>query len=64
MGLARCSVLRQGGLRSGDVVHDINQGERQVGKPQFTAFLKHMEECYSERLENIVIMESADNRRS
>lgn len=24
VGLARCSVLRQGGLRSGDVVHDIN----------------------------------------
>ena len=50
-------------LLSDDVVHDINQGERQVGKPQFTAFLKHMEECYSERLENIVIMASADNKR-
>jgi hypothetical protein len=24
VGLSRCSVLRQGGLRSGDVVHDIN----------------------------------------
>jgi hypothetical protein len=24
VGLARCSILRQGGLRSGDVVHDIN----------------------------------------
>jgi steroid delta-isomerase-like uncharacterized protein len=50
-------------LLSDDVVHDINQGERQVGKPQFTAFLKHMEECYSERLENIVIMASPDNTR-
>jgi steroid delta-isomerase-like uncharacterized protein len=50
-------------LLSDDVVHDINQGERQVGKPQFTAFLKHMEECYSERLEDIVIMASADNTR-
>jgi len=50
-------------LLSDDVVHDINQGERQVGKPQFTAFLKHMEDCYSERLENIVVMASADNTR-
>lgn len=24
VGLARCSILRQGGLRSGDIVHDIN----------------------------------------
>lgn len=24
VGLSRCSILRQGGLRSGDVVHDIN----------------------------------------
>ncbi len=24
VGLAKCSVLRQGGLRSGDIVHDIN----------------------------------------
>ena len=24
VGLSRCSVLRQGGLRSGDIVHDIN----------------------------------------
>jgi steroid delta-isomerase-like uncharacterized protein len=50
-------------LLSDDVVHDINQGERQVGKPQFIAFLKHMEECYSEQLEHIEIMASADNTR-
>jgi S1-C subfamily serine protease len=24
VGLSRCSVLRQGGLRSGDIVHDVN----------------------------------------
>jgi steroid delta-isomerase-like uncharacterized protein len=50
-------------LLSDDVVHDINQGARQVGKAQFTAFLKHMEACYCERLENIVIMASEDSRR-
>lgn len=39
-----------------DVAHDINQGGRQDGKGAFRAFLAHMERCYSERLENIVVM--------
>lgn len=50
-------------LLSDDVVHDVNQGAREVGKPQFIAFLKHMEACYSERLENIVIFASPDGKR-
>jgi steroid delta-isomerase-like uncharacterized protein len=50
-------------LLSDDVVHDINQGAREAGKAKFAAFLKHMEACYRERLENIVIMASADNTR-
>ena len=29
-------------LLSDDVIHDINQGTREVGKLKFTAFLKHM----------------------
>ena len=37
-----------------DVVHDINQGERQHGKAAFAQFLAHMERCYRERLEGIV----------
>ena len=47
-------------LLSDDVAHDINQGAREQGKSKFTAFLKHMEACYRERLENIVIMASPD----
>lgn len=45
---------------SDDIAHDINQGERQIGKTAFRAFLAHMERCYRERLENIVIMASDD----
>ncbi|MCW3847515.1 nuclear transport factor 2 family protein [Sphingomonas sp. LB-2] len=41
---------------SEDVAHDINQGGRQTGKAAFRAFLAHMERCYRERLEDIVIM--------
>lgn len=43
---------------SEEVVHDINQGSRQHGKDAFRAFLAHMDRCYAERLEGIVIMAS------
>lgn len=46
-----------------DVAHDINQGSRQSGKAAFRAFLAHMERCYSERLENLVIMADASGAR-
>ena len=46
-----------------DVVHDINQGERQHGKAVFAQFLAHMERCYRERLEGIVLMASEDGLR-
>jgi steroid delta-isomerase-like uncharacterized protein len=47
-----------------DVAHDINQGERQTGKDVFAAFLGHMERCYKERLEDIVLMVNADGSRA
>ena len=47
-----------------DVAHDINQGSRQAGKPAFADFLSHMDRCYKERLEDIVIMASADGTRA
>lgn len=46
-----------------EVVHDINQGERQHGKAAFAQFLAHMERCYRERLEGIVLMASEDGLR-
>jgi len=42
------------------VIHDINQGGRQLGKPAFAEFLAHMERCYRERLDGIVLMASED----
>ncbi|HQS68770.1 MAG: isopropylmalate/homocitrate/citramalate synthase [Novosphingobium sp. 28-62-57] len=48
---------------SDDVAHDINQGERVVGKAAFAQFLGHMERCYKERLEDIVLMASDDGKR-
>jgi steroid delta-isomerase-like uncharacterized protein len=43
-------------LLSEDVAHDLNQGEREVGKAAFRAFMKRMERCYKEKLEDIVIL--------
>ena len=48
---------------SDDVAHDINQGETQHGKPAFAVFLAHMERCYQERLDAMVLMASADGTR-
>jgi steroid delta-isomerase-like uncharacterized protein len=49
---------------SDDVAHDVNQGERVGGKAAFAAVLGHMERCYKERLEDIVIMASDDGTRA
>lgn len=46
-----------------DVAHDINQGDRQTGKPAFRTFLAHMDRCYRERLSDIVLMADEDGRR-
>ena len=47
-----------------DVAHDINQGERQVGRDRFRTFLAHMERCYRERLEDIALMANEDGSRA
>jgi steroid delta-isomerase-like uncharacterized protein len=48
---------------SDEVAHHINQGETQRGKDAFRAFLAHMERCYRERLDGIVLMASDDGAR-
>ncbi|GGC06495.1 hypothetical protein GCM10011352_35880 [Marinobacterium zhoushanense] len=51
-------------LLAKDVVHDINQGERQVGVEAFARFMDKMNRCYREQLAEIVIMSSADGSRA
>ncbi|MFN3516211.1 MAG: ketosteroid isomerase-related protein [Novosphingobium sp.] len=46
------------------VIHDINQGGRQIGKAAFADFLAHMGRCYRERLDGIVLMASDDGSRA
>ena len=51
-------------LLDDDIVHDINQGRRETGKPAFAAFMQHMNRCYREQLRDIVVMASADGARA
>jgi steroid delta-isomerase-like uncharacterized protein len=51
-------------LLTDDVVHDINQGVRETGKAAFVTFMERMNRHYRERLEDIVIMASADGMRA
>lgn len=51
-------------LLTDDVVHDINQGDREQGKEAFTQFMKKMNHHYREQLENIVVMANAEGTRA
>jgi steroid delta-isomerase-like uncharacterized protein len=49
---------------SDDVVHDVNEGERQTGLESFRVFLAHMDSHYREQAKELVVMASADGRRA
>lgn len=51
-------------LLTDDVVHDINQGERQIGKEAFRQFMSRMNRNYKERLVDMVIMTNDDGSRA
>lgn len=50
-------------LLSNDVVHDINEGESQIGIETFRTFLKGMDTYYDETAINLVLMANEDNSR-
>jgi steroid delta-isomerase-like uncharacterized protein len=52
------------GLLTEDVVHDINEGPREVGRDAFRAFMRRMARSYRETLEDIVIMATDDGARA
>lgn len=51
-------------LLTADVAHDINQGERQAGKAAFARFLAHMNACYRERIEDLVVLTEPSGMRA
>jgi steroid delta-isomerase-like uncharacterized protein len=46
-------------LLTDDVVHDINQGERELGRDAFAHFVRRMTRCYRERIVDLVVMTEA-----
>jgi len=39
-----------------NVVHDINESGQEIGREAFRKFKTHMDQCYHEQIENLVIM--------
>ncbi|MES0880595.1 ketosteroid isomerase-related protein [Roseibium sp. SCP14] len=47
-----------------DLIHDVNQGERRIGKDKFWSFNVHMTRCYKERLSDIVLFVNEEGTRA
>jgi len=52
------------GLLADDVVHDINQGGREVGREAFAAFMRRMNSHYREQIVDLCITTGADGSRA
>jgi steroid delta-isomerase-like uncharacterized protein len=51
-------------LLTDDVIHDINQGAREIGKPAFREFMDRMNRNYREELVDMVVMSNDDATRA
>lgn len=52
------------GMLSEDVIHDINQGGREVGRAAFGVFMERMNRSYAEQIADIQIMVAPDGTRA
>ena len=52
------------GFLTDDIIHDVNQGERRIGKDKFRAFNARMDHNYKEELKDIVVLVSKDATRA
>lgn len=57
----RSAMLR---LLDPEVVHDINQGDSVSGVEAFEKFLAHMDRCYAEQVEDLVVMVATGGSRA
>lgn len=51
-------------LLTDDVIHDINQGDREIGKDTFSAFMDRMNKNYKETIIDIVVMSNEAGDRA
>lgn len=47
-----------------DVIIDVNQGGRRIGRESFQTFLIHMARCYRETVGDLVVMTTDDGSRA
>lgn len=52
------------GLLTDDVIHDVNQGGREIGREAFGKFMDKMNRSYSEEIADIVISVNEDGSRA
>src|SRR5690348_3323770 len=46
-----------------EVIHDINQGAREIGRDKFREFLARMNECYREQIVDLAVMSDVTGTR-
>jgi steroid delta-isomerase-like uncharacterized protein len=51
-------------LLTEDVLHDINQGGRETGRPAFRRFLERMARHYQERITDLVVFVHPEGKRA
>lgn len=52
------------GMLTEDVVHDVNQGEREIGRERFRAFMEKMNRSYREEIVDLVVMSEPSGQRA
>jgi steroid delta-isomerase-like uncharacterized protein len=52
------------GLLTEDVAHDVSQGGRETGRAAFATFMTHMNRCYRERIEDLVVLTEPSGARA
>lgn len=51
-------------LLSEEVVQGVNQGDEVIGREAFSQFLVHMDNCYEEQVEDLVVMVNTTGERA
>ncbi len=52
------------GLLDEQVVHEINQGEAEIGVKAFAEFMERMNKAYSEKVKNLIVMANQEGTRA
>lgn len=52
------------GMLTDDVVHDLNQGPREIGREAFVKFMQRMNDCYHEQIEDLAVFSDDEGHRA